>query len=268
MAVYKATMIFQQTSNAGGTAANTRSGGWSESLYWQGSDLALLKQQFLQLCNIRSWMLSNAGLIVGQRYQRIDPLGAAFSSGQRFSGNIQLSDQPQVAITFTVPGLGVPNARRFTLRGIADARVQEGEYVPSAAFTGNLAAFVRKLGNFCFRAKNQVIDKIPLSSVAADGTFVLQQPLTYALNDYLNLSEVLISTNYRVGGRFHVKTRTDDQHGIISGWIYPAGTGGFVKLDELIFPGFDFNAEVTPIACVRKVGRPSSGYRGRASARR
>ena len=50
-----------------------RTGGWSESWYYSG-DVPQARAAFRRVCTRRAALLSPGGKIVGQRYQRADPV--------------------------------------------------------------------------------------------------------------------------------------------------------------------------------------------------
>lgn len=266
MATFKCTMLFTLATNRSNGSIGKRVAGWSESVYSQTSDFAALRTSFVNLCQKRAALLARGASIVGQRYQMIDPRGRATVNGQQFAGNYGDSDVPQMSLTFVVPSASSPNNRRFTLRGLSDIFVVEGEYKPSAFINQVIADFVAALATFRFRATNLTNEPVPISTIAGDGTFVLQQPLTFAVNDYLNVSRVRVSGGTN-SDRYHVSVATDTQHGKFSDWSLGAGTGGTARLDTIIYPLFDGTAQVDPVVVTRKVGRPINGYRGRASTR-
>ena len=267
MATYKCTMILEQRTNLSNTAQGYRIGGWSEGVYAQEAEFGVLQTNFLELCRRRANLLSLGGAVVGQRYQLIDPSGRTVSTARRYPGINLDGDVPQMALTFVLSALSSPNVRRFVLRGTPDSVVFEGEYRPNATYPGFITAFVNELPNFRFRANNLQLTPVPLSSIAGDGTFVLQLPLTYAVNDYFNVSRAKNSSDQSFSGRFHVETKVDSQHGKFSNWPHGVTIGGTVKLDQIIYPIISAAGPISPKAIVRKVGRPLGGYRGRASAR-
>lgn len=267
MATYKMTMLLELATNVGGASEGHRLAGWSEGVYAISTDFAAARASFQNLCQKRAALLGTGGSVVGQRYQLIDPTGRTQTEARIYKGSTLLTDAPQVALTFTVPAKNSPNVRRFTLRGAVDSIVVEGEYQPGPNTPAKLNAFVFALSGFRFRASNLQAPIVPIGSIAADGTFVLQQPLTYAVNDYLNVSRARNAQQQSFSGRFHVGIRTDAQNGKFSNWFNGATLGGTAQPDTTIYPEFDVAPNPTPKVVVRKVGRPFGGYRGRASTR-
>jgi hypothetical protein len=265
MATFKCTIQMNLTTNLQGTAQGSRVGGWSESVYAQETEFATVKANFETLCLYRAGLLSSGAAVVGQRYQLIDPTGRSTTTGRRFPGLGDISDVPQMAVAFKLASKTTPNARRFVLAGIPDQVAYEGEYKPYPNFSSNLALFVWGLRNFRFRASNLSTSRVPLSSVSSQGVFVLQQPLVYDVNDYLTVSRAEAGSGETISGRFHVKAKVDAQNGTFSLWPTTATVRGTVKPDEVFYPLLDERTVYSPQITVRKIGRPSGGYRGRAS---
>jgi len=273
----KATMLFTQSTNKSGEQpAQVRVGGWSETWYCDDT-IANVRANFAAVCQVRARMLSNAAAIIGQRYQ---VLGSGSQTGvQVFPGRAGVpADVPQMGLMLTVPGKDVPNIRRFTLRGIPDAIVVEGEYSPTAAFSTALTQFFGALGRggFAMRGRDratpptQVISVVP-TVVAGNtfGTFTLGTPLTFAVGTKLKFVRTRDIYGRTVDGEFLVTTATDSTHGVVSLWDFGDVNGGEVRVSGApIFPEIESSAFAVGRIVVRKVGRPFNQYRGKASAKR
>lgn len=267
MATYKCIAKFDLGTNRSGASSGRRIGGWTEGVYSQSSDFAALRVSFEELCRRRANLLPLGATIFGQRYQLIDPTGRTVSTTVIFPGSTWATDVPQMCLNFAVPAASTPNVRNFCLRGLPDTLVKEGEYLPDPDYSFALDVWKAQLAPFRFAASTLSNGPIAINSIAGDGTFVLQQPLTYAANDYLNVSRAKNSGGQSFNGRFWVKVRTDAQNGQFGNWPHGATLGGTVRLDDTIYPLFDSTATITPKVGQRKVGRPLNGYRGRASNR-
>jgi len=270
MSLFKCTALFSLVTNTDGTAKGNRQGGWSESVYFDGLE-ANLVSRFEALCARRALLLGTATDLIGQRYQKIDPVGRAVQGSKRFPGqNVLENDVPQMALMFNMFSTTGLNSRRFTLRGLPDEYVHQGEWKPTPSATSNFNQYCNALAPFSMKASRKDTAKAPLVSIAVDGTFILQQPLAFAANDYLTVSGAKVIGG-TANGRFHVQTFTDTQHGKFSNWVSGASIGGEVKLDETFYPAFENTATTgafpNPKVVVRKVGRPFGGYVGRASRR-
>src|SRR4051812_2176397 len=95
----KYTAIFELSTNNSNTAQGHRVGGWSETVYYNGSVNAVNIAQFTNLCQRRARFLPASAAVVGQRYQNIDPVGGASTGSVRFPGNANYgNDVPQMSL--------------------------------------------------------------------------------------------------------------------------------------------------------------------------
>lgn len=270
MAIFKATMIFELSTNGNGGAQTTRVGGWSESYYYSGS-LATLQGNFGGLCSNRAALLPNSARITGQRYQSIDPPAASGTQGRVFPGFLGENDVPQLALYIRVPAIGVSNVRPLVLRGLPDVQCFDGEFQPTPTFRTNLAVFLESLSflQFRFKATDKTQAQVGVETIAGDGTFTLQDSLTFAVGTAINIRRARNSRGETLEGRFKVLTATDDKHGKFAVWgDNGAWTGGLAQLDATIYPlCADVSLNPGAKSIVRKVGRPSGGYRGRSRHR-
>lgn len=266
MAIIKCISLFQLGTNPSGGSRGSRIGGWSESVLFSGV-FADAVTRFNNYCEKRAAMLANSAAVVGQRYQLIDPEGRTQTAARRFQGTLGACDVPQMAVTFTVPASGSPNIRRFVLRGLPDGYAVEGEFAPTPAFDLAFGLWKTTLTYFGFQCLNLLATTVPVTSIAADGTFVLQKPIVFAPNDYLSISRARDVSGNTHNGRFHVQTMTDTQHGKFDDWVGLATLGGTARPDAYLFQGFNAPQASEPTLTLRKVGRPFTPYRGRASAR-
>lgn len=269
MATRKCTMLFEQSSNAGGASNETRTGGWSESFYSQADPFATVQNGFRTLCTFRARLLPSSARIVGQRYQSIDPPSVAGTTGEVYPGLAGSNDVPQMALFLRVPAASVPNVRPLTLRGLPDGQVTDGEYVPTSAYVAFLARYLQELAFWRFKSKDREQAKIGLESIATTGVFTLQSPLTFAVGDRLNVARARNTRGETLEGTFRVLEVTSTTVGKFALWgDNGAWTGGYVQPDEIIYPLMsDISGNPGAKAVVRKVGRPLSGYRGRSTRR-
>lgn len=166
---------------------------------------------------------------------------------------------------------GQPNSSRFTLRGIPDSQVTNGEYAPTPAFRGFVAdllayylqgapyGFVgRDLSNASFRV-NLILDGVLTTGAVIPGVVNNQT--------FIRLHKVRDVNGNPVKGAFLVTAGAGTQNLTLAG--FPAvsvGTSGTVRIDSLRF--FPYSALQPGRILVRKIGRPFASYRGRASRRR
>jgi len=152
----KVDLLFQQSTNrAGGSGDPVRVAGWSEGWF---TDLSITAARAAvdQLAGARSALLSQSAAIVGQRYRVVG--GGSSTDNKLFPGqNPTLADLPAISLLCTVGAVGAPNVRRFDLRGVCDARVVEGEYVPSSHYTSMLTLFGNLLASGGWKFKGRVL---------------------------------------------------------------------------------------------------------------
>lgn len=267
MAKFKMTAIFRQVTNTGGASQGNRIAGWSESLYRESNDFPLARAAFENWCNIRTFLLGSGASITGQRYELIDPEGRTQTASRVFRGTTILCDVPQAALTFTVPALSSPHVRRFTLRGCQDGLIVEGEYQPTPASTNAFALLVRAMNGFAIRVANLTAPFVAIMSVDATGNFVLASPLTFGVGDKVTVKNVKQGSQKVPTNDFFILARTDDRHGQFSNWTAGVCYEGAMRPQLVTYQQLDSTVTVTPQATVRKVGRPLSGYVGRAHKR-
>jgi hypothetical protein len=255
-------------------AAVPHSGSWSEG-FWTipGS----LDEHIDRWCTLRAAMLPRQAAIIGRRIQEYTVSGNRLipggSSGQKklFSGNAGYEcDVPQMALELFSRSSSTPNVSRFTLRGIPDAVVSFGEYQPTDAFKDSLTLFSNNIENFIhnFVGRNLVSPSARVVSIAG-GVVTTSVNLAGVTNNvsYLRFTKVKDSLGRPVKGSFLVTAQTATTYTLqgLDPAIVVAGKGS-VRVDlidtyRMLKPTF---GRIT----VKKIGRPSASYRGRASKRR
>lgn len=276
MSAGKYTMLIQQSTLHPTNNAIIRVGGWSES--WYEYDTSFIAS-FLNLCERRAALLPNNAAIVGQRVQQVDPAGSAQVFGQVFTGTAGVQpDIPQMALLARARAVGVSNTRAVILRGIPDAYVENGEYVPSQGYAAKVLQFVGSLvnGGWKFRGRNLAADTSAilivspvLDSPTSDAIISLigTVPSSFAVGNVVQVLGAVDFDGIKRGGSFKVKAVDTDERTItISHWPYESCESGRVRAITYIYPVV---ADVQPNRIItRKVGRPFTSYRGRRSKRR
>lgn len=265
MAWVKHTMLIQQTTEQTTGTTLIRIGGWSESWYGQG----FFPGAFQRLCARRASLLTRTALIIGQRYQQVDPVGTSSTGGTVTPGNVvSIADIPQMSLFCRARSTGLRNIRPMYIRGIPDVIVLGGEYVVDASYTAKLNQFFSQLSRdtWSFRGRDLDTPSAPVFQVGSTGVFSLTQVFTFAVGDLLQFSRCKDVAGKTVTFRGLVTAKVDSQNGTIAG--YPAGglTGGKVRKISYVYPpvtSVDINRIVT-----RRVGRPFAQFRGRRSNRR
>jgi len=270
MATTKCTMLFQLLT--GGAVGNegARIGGWSESWY-SDEAISTLPNTFGTLCLRRAAMLPTQAAIIGQRYQQVVPhVKSSQVAAVTYAGASSTNpDIPQMAMLCKVGAQAPnPNIRSWAMRGIPDARVVNGEYVPSAAFTLAFDLFKNFLQVFQFRARNLLADQAAINFVDATGDVWLNSPLTVAPNTLVQIIKGMNTEGRQVGGVYQVETAPNSSNFQLRNYDLGLLQGGTVRVYEIIYPQVDPVKTQLGRITVRKVGRPFFSYRGRRSNRR
>lgn len=267
----KCTMLFQQSTINSNTGVAVRVGGWSESWYSTGEYSSGLATKFRLLCARRAILLPTGAAIVGQRYQKVAPVGASVTSAFTYAGVAgRPCDVPQIALFLRTPSRNFPNIRPVTLRGVPDARVVTGEYANDTTgfYDFALRRFFEELTQWNFRGFDRSVDAGDVFSVDAQGVVLLKAPYAAAVHDIIHFSGCLDINGIKRGGNFHVTAAPGVFTFTVGNWPYGLCQGGKVTKRVEVFPAVGEMVSITPRVIVRKVGRPFGSYRGRASKRR
>ncbi len=271
MPAFKLTMVFNYLSGQTGGGDLNLKGGWTESIYWNQFVDATLRS-FKTLCQFRANMLPVNSYISGIRVQQVDPTGSSQTFAVNYPGGggalVSTADIPQMALLVRARGQGVPNVRSMRLSAIPDTNVQRGEYKPAFAYDAIVQAFLSNLAGWRFRATDITQPQILLLSVAADGTYTSAADIVAPVGSWITIRDSLDSQQQRWGGRFRVKVATSLRAGILDRWPGATTLGGTIRLSPYIYPVIVVTPDDISRIVVRKVGRPSLGYRGRRSRRR
>lgn len=276
MNVTRMTLFFQQTTAPTQGNAAARTGGWSESLYTSVTPYnPFTSGNWLRF---RSFLLPPQASIVGARAQifqitgnRITPLGSTIYRGVVVGSNGNACDVPQIALQVGGAVTGAPNSARFTLRGIPDNQIVNGEFSPNPNFTILISQYLSFLSSptpfgMVARDLSQVAQRV--NGIAA-GQLTTQAALGGVANNatYVRFLRVLDDAGKPITGSFLVTngagTTTLTLQGMTHTLTHP---NGLARVDALAY--YPFSALNVSRCVVRKVGRPFVQYRGRASASR
>ena len=243
-------------------------GGWSESFYNGSSYAPTMFAQTVTLCAARAQLLPTGATIVGQRYQVVNPAGISSSTANVYPGSAGLlADVPQMALLFRVPSNNTRNVRPVILRGTPDARIVEGEYVPSGTYTSALSAFFLQLSvyQWQFRGLNLDAPQAPLFSIDNLGNYTAISALPFVGGELVKVLRATDSNGDRYGASGMIKSVATTKTGQITPWTGGVTTGGVIRQTQIVFPVFAPFTPGTPRVVVKKVGRPFGQYRGRHS---
>lgn len=273
MSRFKCTMFIKLTTNLQEpNAAEHRTGGWSESFYTPDCTVAEAKDKLLDsagLCTRRADLLPQGAVIYGQRWTDMQT-GASFSQNIQFPGSSSLTnDVPQLSLRYNMTALNGLNKRQITLRGVPDSLIVGGEYQPTTRYQNAITAFNYCLYlRFVFRGKDKAQASKQIVDVTADGLVTLAVVAGYNVGDLIKIDTRRTADNKKVSGLGFVKTTGPAATQFtIQNWTFGACSNGSAKRDEIAYFQIDNTAWGTPLACVRKVGRPTDQYRGRVSAK-
>jgi len=253
-----------------------RSGGWSESVYGDGIiDSLAFNTKWAALLNARAALLPENTTIIGERVQTVDPLGPARTYENIYPGtNATQNDLPQVALEYQLRSATGFNRRPMILRGTPDIRIVRGEYSGIGAYNAALSAFFSQLvGNWLMRCIDRTQPKIRvvLWNQGAEHICTTETPHGLAPNDVVLQYSGLDSAFKKRSGKYRVSTVSDATHFTV--FNFPGAlslAGGKMRKEVIQFLPMTINNQeiVTPLAVVRKVGRPFHLFRGRRSTRR
>jgi hypothetical protein len=265
----KVDLLFHASTNkAGGSADQVRTAGWSEGWY---SNLAIdpLKANLDFLCRARASLLTSSAAIIGQRFRVVG--GGSSSANKQYPGTqTVLGDLPSMALLCTVQGSGVPNVRRFALRGLADARAVEGEYVPSTQMTAGLTWFGNLLASDGWRFKARILTNVKgdIDSISTLGVVVMRSAVTLAVNDKVRFLNVVDDSGASQSGVYLVTAAPDSFHFTVAGYTGAAAHKGFARKEQTDYFTIGAGSFTRGRVITHKVGRGFFQFRGRRSARR
>lgn len=287
MPVYKLTTLFTSTSAI--STPNSpihRSGGWSETIYGNFTSIqTLLAEATRQGVPIagagvvlgngyflaRAAMLGIGAGITGARIQQVDVPGPSQTVFLSYSGDKAVfQDIPQMALLIRSPGLGSNAVRRFTLRGIPDTQIIEGEYQPASWFTPLVSQFIASLTAWSFRSKVGAGTPIKIITIGADGTVTAEANPAYSVAQMVRITKTRDSGGNLRSGRFQVVSSGPGATTFkLFNWTFGSTTGGTTRSDAAVtYPSIDVPNTTVSRVVTRRVGRPFVGYRGRRSKRR
>jgi hypothetical protein len=271
MAAYKLQMIFRGATGTSSTSAGKRGASWSEEVVWDNID-ATTRASFTRLCRARAPLLGTGWSIVGQRFQQIDPQGRAQTVAANFPGGqvltLSATGQPTDAIKFSVRGTGVNNVSRRKLACIPDGQISDGEFNPEPTYLISLRNYLAELNGWKFRGADLTVPKQQVKTISALGIVETNTDLAVVTGDRVRLYGVHLEDGTFHSGTYIVASATSVRIFTLRNWTRGVAEQGQARKYVPIYPIIGGATTATFEACIRKVGRPSGGFRGRASKRR
>lgn len=276
MAQSRVTLIFNLSTTPSNLAvASVHTGGWSES-YWQSGVINSADPKIFDIVSARAGMLPTTAAITGFRIgnytllgNRIVPGGASTGALRRVGNVLWRCDIPSNGLGLVATSLGGPNSSRTIARALPDQFCAGGEYNPDGDYINAVQAFIDRLTNAPWYFVGRDLSQ-PIRTVVSINTSVLQtgDANVFNVGDYVRMHKVYQTSKLPLKGAFRVLS-IDVTGKLYTLQIDPSiivSNSGFCRKDLLAT--FKIDAVVPSRVRQRKVGRPSEGYRGRASRRR
>src|SRR5580765_1123966 len=151
MVLCACSLLMRQKTNKRNAPGLSRIGGWSEGWWFEG-DPADAMDKLVLISQFRARFLTDAASVIGQRVRVVG--GGSTTNNRGFPGGQTIrGDIPQMGLLCTVQGVGRPNVRHFILRGVPDARVEEGEFDLNDDFLILVRSYVQQVGTQQFAFK-------------------------------------------------------------------------------------------------------------------
>jgi hypothetical protein len=218
------------------------------------------------LCEVRAGLLPNSAAIIGQRFRVVG--GGSSTNNEIFPGTqTVLSDLPSLALLCTIQASGAPNVRRFSLRGLADARALEGEYVPSQGMDAQLKLFAKTLQDYGWKFKGRVLTtpKATVLSISNTGVVSTLEPFTVSTADKVRILNARDVSGTRQSGVYGVSVVTDSHTFTLRGYTGSEVTHAFVRLEDFNYFSVVGSSFSRGRVVNHKVGRDFFQFRGRRS---
>jgi len=270
MAAWKLTAVFKYLSgNTGGGWINMP-GGWTESLYF-GNINASTRSSFNTWCQRRAGLLPNFAVIRGQRFQQVDPVGAAQTASVNFPGQSNAAfaqDIPQVSLLLRLRATGVNNVRSYRVACLPDVMVTRGEFNPDFEYRALVNSFLAETNGWWFRGDDLTLPRVLIKTVSSAGVMEFASDIALAVNDQVKVTNTFDAFGKPVSGIFRVNNATSLRIVNLANWNAGACTNGSAKKYSPIYPVITDALNSISRIVVRKIGRPFEQYRGRRSKRR
>lgn len=269
------TLIFALTTDPDDRgSASPHSAGWTES-FWREGTTTTDDQRIRDLAQARARLLPLEASIIGFRLgfytlsgNKILPSGTSTGKFQYAGVSGAHTDLPQVALEMSGKTSGGANSSRFTMRGMPDEIMVNGEYQPGTGFKGSVTRFITKLTGDAWQFLGRDIAQPAgrVLSIAA-GIMTLDADIGVAAGDYVRLLRVFDEDEKSIQGAYRVTAVAGGTTLTLAGFdpAVVVANSGLARKDLVkLFP---FTTVQPSRAVVRKVGRPFESYRGRRSKR-
>lgn len=275
--VYKVSNLFSITTAPTNPAnATPHSGGWSEG-FWMSQDPLPYAVALASLRQKRAALLPKQAAMIGFRVgvytidqNKLIPVGSSTGRLLLPGPSSRETDLPQVSLELSVTAVGGPNVSRPILRCIPDDQMKFGEYQPDGPFAGLVTQYRNAFGGnapWGFIGRDLSFGAVRVKQIVA-GVLTTFDPIPgFANGNFIRFIRVINDSKLPVKGAFSAVAGAGNTY-TLSGYNGGEVTkpSGSCRKDAIRW--FPNNAVTVSRGLVRKVGRPSQGYRGRRSRAR
>jgi hypothetical protein len=268
-------MLFQLTTQpAQASKAISHTAGWSES-HWRQNLLDASDQTLTRMLNARAAMLPKQASMVGLRIGQFTIAGNRVLPGQtsirkflKPGQALYSCDVPQMALELGASTSGV-NSSKFSVRGVPDNQVVQGEYAPTDAWGDRLQEYMNTLEANGWQMIGRVLTNATqkIESISVTGNCVTYDVPAFGNGAQIRILRCKDLDGFPISGVFQVSDLVGRAFNL-SNW--PAGVAvknsGSVRVDAV--DNFTIIAVEPSRIVVRKVGRPFEQYRGKRSKKR
>jgi len=282
MADYKVVMLLQQrttptrSSQTLQYAGSSRTAGWSESFYVANTSIAALQVMLKgprtaptvpPILPARATCLPQAAQVLGARVYE-SGVGRGTFLAATYPGTWTLADVPSSALLCQTTSTASINVRRFTMRGIPDDQVQEGEFAPTPEYVTQIKTYFDSLTGTAFRGRLPS-PTFEIFDITENGLATLRTPHAFNLGQFVTVYNSVTEEGNRRGGEYRISAvgPTNTQL-TLQGWLWGATTGGTLTQPVYGLVPVEMGATSAVRISGHKVGRPFFGYRGRKSKAR
>lgn len=272
---YRYDMLFQLTTvPTQASKAISHTAGWSES-HWRQNVLTQDDQILTRMLNARAGMLPKQAAMIGLRIGQFTIAGNRVLPGQtsirKFLKPGQQGyscDVPQMALELGASTSGV-NSSKFSVRGIPDNQVVQGEYAPTDAWDQRLQEYMNALSSQGWQMLGRVLtnETFKINGISASGVCTLAVAPTFANGAQIRVLRCNDTNGAPVNGVYQASQVAGTTF-VLNNW--PQGVvvvaKGSVRVDAV--DNFTLIDVEPSRIVVRKVGRPFEQYRGKRSRRR
>ncbi len=263
----KCTLLIQHTTGGKAGEGGARVGGWSESYYADTTEFTVALVRTNALCSLRAALLPQGSVVVGQRYQQVNPVGTSRTGSATFAGNGGVpQDIPQMALYCRARTQNTANVRELVIRGLPDERVVNGNYDPERTYTAALNQFFTFLRTgWVMRGLDLSQQRTAIVSIVAPGTITTTVPHGLSVGQQFKILRTTQSNGRQAGGVYTVLTTATNKTLTADIDLALPAKGGSVRAYAIVYPPIG-DCEIDRVG-IRKVGRNFFQYRGRAVRR-